>query len=94
MPGSRTDFGLLYQTKWTVLQKAFQTFQGEGSKSPLNKEFNSFRTKQAKWLKPFGLFMALKENFEGRSWLEWPKAFRSFGSLSDNDLEPETLRLA
>lgn len=94
MPSSRTDFGLLYQTKWLVLQKAFHSFQEQAPKHKLTEEFNSFRIKQEKWLKPFGLFMALKEKFEGRSWLEWPNAFRSFKSLSDKDLELEVIKSA
>ena len=93
MPGSRTDFGLLYQNKWSALLKAHLSLR-EGKNKRITKEFTEFRDSNQAWLKPFGLFMALKEKFEGRSWLDWPTTFRAFNSISKKDLEPDVLQLA
>ena len=95
MPGSRTDFGLLYQTKWPILQKAFSSFIKNAKKhTRLKSEFEAFKKKHNHWLAPFGLFMALKQKFEGRSWLDWPKTFRSYKVIRESDLDPEILSLS
>ena len=94
MPGSRSDYGLLYQHKWPVLQKAYRSFKSNSKGSKISKGFTAFCQRHEAWLKPFGLFMALKEKFDGRSWLEWPKPFRSFSSITDSDLDQEILELA
>ena len=95
MPGSRTDFGLLYQHKWPILQKAFVSYQA--ASNTLNKlqvDFAAFTAEQAHWLDAFGLFMALKQHFDGRSWLDWPEPYHSHQSISKNDLDPSILQLA
>ena len=67
----RVDFGLLYQSRLTVLRKAFDRFEE-------TKEFRAFCRKQKAWLPDFALFMALKQKFEGKPWYEWetPIKFR------------------
>jgi len=67
----RVDFGLLYQSRLTVLRKAFERFEE-------NTEFRSFCRKQKAWLPDFALFMALKQKFEGMPWYQWeaPVKFR------------------
>ena len=95
MPGSRTDFGLLYQHKLPALQKAFLCFKKESKKrQDLHQEFSVFLDEQSHWLNAFGLFMAFKQKFEGRSWLDWPEKYRSYKSISANDIEPDILQLA
>jgi 4-alpha-glucanotransferase len=95
MPGSRVDFGLLYQYKWKALHKAFQSVSGNSKSAKAVKEtFDSFSKQQSHWLDAYGLFMALKQKFEGRSWLDWPPPYRSFGLIKRNDLDAELLQLA
>ena len=60
----RVDFGLLYQSRLSVLRKAFDRFEE-------TEEFRSFCRKQKAWLPDFALFMALKEAFHGRDWQNW-----------------------
>ena len=92
MPGSRTDFGLLYENKWPVLRKAFSKYKSAPSQwKELHEDFEKFKKKEVDWLVDFGLFMALKDNFDGRSWLDWPKQFRSYRSINPKNLEPEIL---
>lgn len=95
MPGSRSDYGLLYEHKWPVLRKAFIRYNDNPSRWPeLRKAFTSFKEDNGRWLNAFGVFMALKQKFDGRSWLEWPTQFRSCKSIMNADLEPEILQLA
>ena len=92
MPGSRTDFRLLYENKWPVLRKAFSKYKSAPSQwKELHEDFEKFKKKEVDWLVDFGLFMALKDNFDGRSWLDWPKQFRSYRSINPKNLEPEIL---
>ena len=92
MPGSRTDFGLLYENKWPVLRKAFSKYKSAPNQwKELHEDFEKFKKKEVDWLVDFGLFMALKDNFDGRSWLDWPKQFRSYRSINPKNLEPEIL---
>lgn len=74
--GERVDYSNILACKEPFYQKAFQTFQNLPEDHPLYKEFKSFKRKQNFWLKDYGLFMALKKHFEGKSWHKWPKAIR------------------
>ena len=67
----RVDFGLLYQSRLTVLRKAFDRFEE-------TKEYRAFCRKQKQWLPDFALFMALKQKFNGMPWYQWenPIKFR------------------
>lgn len=95
MPGSRVDFGLLYQHKWPVLQKAYRTYKAAAKKyKDLNSGFESFKKTQHSWLDPYGLFMALKQKFEGRCWQDWPAPFNSFHSIQEQDLDADILQQA
>ena len=65
----RVDFGLLYQSRLSVLRKAFDRFEE-------TEEFRSFCRKQKAWLPDFALFMALKQKFEGMPWYQWEDAIK------------------
>lgn len=70
----RVDFGLLYQWKPVLLEKAFSRFSSDPS--PVRAEFDSFRAENASWLDDYALFMATKESHGGGSWEGWPVALR------------------
>ncbi len=94
LPGSKTDFGMLYEQKWPVLYKSFLSFKKTPERwEDLERSFRQFVKVNEKWLEPYGLFMALKQKFEGRSWLDWPDQFRNYSKLSTHDLDTETLLL-
>src|SRR3954468_15910186 len=62
----RVDFGALYERKWPLLFAAHETWRRD-SKRPLPYgDFAAFRQKNASWLRPYALFSALKEHFQGR----------------------------
>jgi 4-alpha-glucanotransferase len=81
-PLDRVDFDLVVSYKDRLLSMAYDRFKREGGSA----EFRSFCYEQFSWLDDFALFVALKEEFKGRPWNEWP------GNLRDR--EPEALLFA
>ena len=68
------DYGPAIQYKTSLLRKAFENFRHTPDKTMLE-DFAQFTTEQADWLEDYGLFMALKDEHEGRCWLEWDKKY-------------------
>ena len=69
-PG-KTDYGLLYQKRFAVLEKAVKRL-----KIKKNSELRAFCEKEAEWLEDYALFMALKGKFAGAAWNQWPEPFK------------------
>ena len=67
----KADYGLLYKKRFSVLKKA--TKAAEEKYETLISEF---RTGNEKWLSDYALFMAIKDEQNGVSWLEWPEILR------------------
>ena len=65
------DYGKLYENRSRLLKKAFVR-----SGIEKDRKFRAFQEEQRFWLKDYGLFMSLKEFFEGKSWIEWPEDIR------------------
>ncbi len=65
----QADFGLLYQSRLMVLQKAFERFDDD-------KALDAFCRKNSSWLPDFALFMALKEQRNGAPWYAWEKPYK------------------
>ncbi len=65
-PG-HADYGILYQERLPLLEKAFQRGWDRDRES-----IRRFEEENADWLPDYTLFMALKQHFGMRSWLEWP----------------------
>ncbi len=70
-PSDPVDFGMLYRKRWPVLRKAWERQRDSGWRVP-----EEFLEKNQDWLPDFALFMSLKEHFEGRAWIEWPRELR------------------
>lgn len=68
---SKVDYGLLYERRFQVLQKAVAALTGEKLT-----RFQEFRKKNKEWLSDYALFMAIKDEEGGKSWLEWPEILR------------------
>ncbi len=95
LPGSITDFGMVYEQKWPLLYKAFVSFnESPGRWKDLEQSFQQFSEFNEAWLNPWGLYMALKEKFGGRSWLDWPEEFRDYAGISRRLLDRDTLLLS
>lgn len=64
------DFGKVINFKMPILKKAFSTFSSKAS--ALDKiKFENFCENNSIWLPDYALFMALKEHFGGKPWIEW-----------------------
>jgi len=60
----RVDFGILYQNRFALLQKAFARFTD-------TERLNAFCRENADWLPDYALYMALKERSGGKPWYQW-----------------------
>ena len=65
----RVDFGIQFQNRLAVLDLAYSRFVPD-------EKFQAFISENQEWLEDYALFMALKEEYEGKSWLEWPEPVR------------------
>lgn len=64
----QVDYGHLYVEKYKLLKKAFNK-----SKEKVLKGYEIFINENRSWLEDYALFMAIKDKFDGNSWLEWPE---------------------
>lgn len=73
----KVDYGTLHTTFWPILPQAYNRFKDSGA-DELNDygSFKAFRSEHSVWIEDFGLFMALKSQFEGSPWLDWPENYR------------------
>lgn len=67
----KADYGLLYKRRFGVLRKAAKT-----AEEKYQTELTEFRKENHKWLSDYALFMAIKDEQNGVSWLEWPEILR------------------
>jgi 4-alpha-glucanotransferase len=78
-PQDRVDFEFTVPYKRGLLSLAYARFKKEGTHG----DYKDYCWEQASWLDDFALFVALKEEFKGRPWNEWPEQLR--------DRHPNTL---
>lgn len=72
--GDREDdinYELLYQNRYILLTMAY-----ERSNISENTDYQCFLAENHWWLDDYALFMALKNNFHGQCWYEWPEDIR------------------
>lgn len=69
-PG-RVDYEKMYQNRLPLLRKAY-----ERSHISENGEYQQFLRENGWWLEDYALFMAVKEFFGGKSWVDWPQDIR------------------
>jgi 4-alpha-glucanotransferase len=65
------DYNRLFDQRFLALKKAFSRSRHEDLPAYL-----SFCREHSYWLEDYSLFMAVKEHFEGRQWLEWDEDIR------------------
>jgi 4-alpha-glucanotransferase len=71
LPETMVDYGAQWQLRWLILQKAFEGFRAK-ARPDQQADFTDFRQSNQEWLEPYCLFMAIKSQFDSRSWQEWP----------------------
>ena len=70
LPAESVDYERVELHKYAVLRKAAASFFAKGDQGR-REEFWRFCDGNH-WLHDYGLFMALKEHFQGKSWCDWP----------------------
>ncbi|WP_160686295.1 4-alpha-glucanotransferase [Clostridium sp. C2-6-12] len=65
------DYGLVFTEKMKVLRVAYNNFKQKESK-----DFNVFKEQEASWLEDYTLFMAIKAEFELKSFQTWEDDIR------------------
>ncbi len=71
----RVDYGNVIEFKYSILRKAFSNFFNLAT-SVEKVKYENFCNRHAYWLEDYCLFMALKNHFQGRSWLEWDNSVK------------------
>ncbi|MFM1852156.1 MAG: 4-alpha-glucanotransferase [Verrucomicrobiota bacterium] len=77
LPSDHVDFGKLYGAKWSILFRAHEKFRKSSRQLPYG-DFADFCDRNAAWLEPYALFMALKDRQSGQPWWLWPKSVRFY----------------
>jgi len=71
----KVDYGKVISWKLKILDLAYKKFKT--SSSPGHSEaLETFREQNAHWLDNYALFMAIKDANHGKSWRNWPRAFK------------------
>ncbi len=70
----RVEYGSAIEYKTKLLHMAYDNFCG-GAFPKLKKQYREF-CRNSSWLDNYALFMALKDENGGKSWLEWDDALR------------------
>lgn len=65
---SFVDYGEIYHEKFKILRLIYKK-----SYSKLATRINEFKNENSFWINDYSLFMALKDYFNGSSFLDWPK---------------------
>jgi 4-alpha-glucanotransferase len=91
------DFARAIPYKMGLLRLAFDRFQ-DTDPVGLREEFANFRAQNADWLDDYALFMALKEQHGGGSWVDWPEPIRKRDEAAmaegRSELSQQALRFA
>jgi 4-alpha-glucanotransferase len=69
----RVDYGMLYEKRYQVLQKAVDRFLLKPTE-----EFQSFCQENAYWLEDYALFMTIKDMNDGLPWTDWEESLRNY----------------
>lgn len=68
------DYGKLYENRFVVLRKAYETAVKKGLTE--SKEYKAFIKENAFWLKDYALYMAVKQGFNNACWTDWEEDIR------------------
>jgi 4-alpha-glucanotransferase len=78
LPETVVDYGAQWQFRWLILRKAFEGFRAK-ARPDQQAAFTDFRQATQEWLEAYCLFMAIKSQFDSRSWQEWPSDAQRYG---------------
>lgn len=72
---SLIDYGLLYKNKMKILRKAYEI-----AKNNIMEDLDMFYDENKIWLREFSIFMGIKSQNKGVSWLEWEESYKKYNS--------------
>lgn len=75
LPEDRVDYAAVIEFKSRVLKNSFETFETNAPRHE-RRQFDDFSRRNATWLEPYSLFMALKETHGLRAWNTWDEDIR------------------
>lgn len=78
------DYEKLYFNKYPLLRKAF-----ERAYEDIRGDLEDYYLRNNQWLREFVLFMAIKEQNQGKSWLLWDDKYKNYNSEEVNIFERE-----
>lgn len=79
----KVDFEPVEAFKNTLFDHAWENFRKQKHRDPL---FGEFMEDHAYWLDNYCLYLALRNKFEGKSWIDWPPELR--------DRDPKAIKKA
>ena len=78
------DYGKLYKARYRLLWQAFEQYEtaasctGDGCTDAADSSrFDGFRQENQSWLADYALYMAVKDDFGGQCWSDWPRDIRN-----------------
>ena len=90
LPHEYVDYGELHKFFWPILRTAYLRFKKSKKDHLLDYgPIATFRKKQSYWIEDYAHFMALKDSFQGNSWLDWPDEYRDSNKAMSNDLSSD-----
>lgn len=92
LPKDHVEYGALYKSFWSVIRKAYNRFKESGADQFTDYgRLETFRKAHAEWIEDYALFLALKTQFDGRAWIEWPSEFKDRRQVRKQSLTNEIL---
>ena len=81
---NQVDYGFVYYYRYPVLRLAYSRFIK-------NQDYQNFVMENKWWLEDYALFMALKDHYEGKSWLEWEEDYKTRNKKALNTFKKENI---
>ena len=71
----KVDYGILYKNKMELLRRAYKR-----AYRIIGHDLKVFYEEEKRWLRDYALFMAIKADRKGISWLRWPAEYKDIHS--------------
>ncbi len=84
----KVDFGKVINFTYPLLRKAYDSFHRNNSKV-LKRKFQTFCSKNYKWLEDYAFFMALKDHNNGKPWHQWDYKLKTRDDETLNNMKKE-----
>jgi 4-alpha-glucanotransferase len=79
LPPGCVDYGAQWSDRWNILKRAHANFLVKATPVEMA-AFEDFAQVNKGWLDPYARFIATKQHFEGRSWLQWTPEMKRYQS--------------